>query len=151
MCKLLFDIRSYKNTRQYILIKLKLPSGFYFIRVSYQTPARMCLFPISAICPTHPSILLHLTNRIIAMRYNASIIVARCVLAELRQTMYKLAHCSEMYIMQASRRTEMISSSTVLGQVQILELENSGYHAIVDCQLQTVFIWLRTGTSGGPL
>jgi len=53
--------------------------------------------------------------------------------------------------MQESRETEMISSSAVLGKVQILELENSGYHMIIDCQVQTVFIWLRTGTSGGPL
>ena len=85
------------------------------------------------------------------MRYNASIIVARYVLAKLRQTLYKLTHCSEIYIMQESRETEMISSSAVLGKVQILELENSGYHMIIDCQVQTVFIWLRTGTSGGPL
>jgi len=53
--------------------------------------------------------------------------------------------------MQASREIEMISSPTVLGKVQILELENSGYHTIIDFQLQTVFFWPRTGTSGGPL
>jgi hypothetical protein len=53
--------------------------------------------------------------------------------------------------MQASREIEIISSSTFLGKMQVLELENSGYHAIIDCQLQTLFIWLRTGTSGGPL
>lgn len=45
----------------------------------------------------------------------------------------------------------MISSPTALGKVQILELENSGYHTIIDCQMQTVFYWIRTGTSGGPL
>jgi hypothetical protein len=53
--------------------------------------------------------------------------------------------------MQASREMEMISSPTVLGKVQILEMENSEYRAIIVYQLQTVFSWRRTGTSGEPL
>jgi hypothetical protein len=37
--------------------------------------------------------------------------------------------------MQASREIERSSSSTVLGKVPILELENSEYHAIIDSRI----------------
>jgi hypothetical protein len=133
-----------QNYKEIHSLKIKTCKWFLFHKGFLPNPCKH--LSVSHKCRTpRPPILLHLTNRIIAKRCHASIIVARRALAELHQTLYKLTRCSEIYVMQASREIESSSSSTVLRKVPILELENSGYHAMTDRRLQTVFIWFRTG------